>query len=243
MISSEEIKRLSTRYQTTALVIAREYTQHSFLSEFYRLKKSEKVLFKGGTALRIIYQSPRFSEDLDFTAESQVSYRVIEDLIADTLMNLKYWGFNVEIEEAKKTSGGYLAKIIFLFLNYQPTIKIEISQRKISQKLKKDFSRIKNEYIEDYDVYHLSAEEIFNGKIVALLSRSKARDWYDVYFLLKNNFLNIQQKQKLQDIGLKLEKSQINFHKELKLLLPRSHQFVLKDFKKRLQQEIKRYLV
>lgn len=34
---------------------------------FYQEKEAEAILFKGGTALRLIYQSPRFSEDLDFS--------------------------------------------------------------------------------------------------------------------------------------------------------------------------------
>ena len=47
--------------------IVREYFQHIFLGELYKLPDAEKLLFKGGTALRIIYGSPRFSEDLDFS--------------------------------------------------------------------------------------------------------------------------------------------------------------------------------
>ena len=38
-----------------------------FLSYLYQEPGSEKLLFKGGTALRIVFKSPRFSEDLDFS--------------------------------------------------------------------------------------------------------------------------------------------------------------------------------
>ncbi|MBN1444929.1 MAG: nucleotidyl transferase AbiEii/AbiGii toxin family protein [Candidatus Omnitrophica bacterium] len=58
---------MALQYKTTEINIAREYVQHLFLSSLYREKSSEKVLFKGGTALRIVFQSPRFSEDLDFS--------------------------------------------------------------------------------------------------------------------------------------------------------------------------------
>lgn len=242
MISPEEIKRLSTRYQTTALTVAREYIQHCFLSELYRLRGSEKIFFKGGTCLRIIYQSPRFSEDLDFTAVNHLDYKKIEDLIQDTLTNLGFWGFETDIREAKKTSGGYLSKLIFSFLDYSLTLKIEISFRQTARKIEGEFTRIKNGYIEDFDIYHLSPQDISNGKITALLSRAKARDWYDIYFLLRNNLFTIGQKKKLKDIGEKLEKSQINFRKELKEFLPHSHQLILKDFKKHLLAEIERHL-
>lgn len=75
MISSDFVKRLATQTQTTELNILREYLQHLFLSYFYKRKDSEKVLFKGGTALKFIYGSPRFSEDLDFSAKKSVLRR------------------------------------------------------------------------------------------------------------------------------------------------------------------------
>ncbi|MDP3093579.1 MAG: hypothetical protein Q8N16_02335 [bacterium] len=39
-----------------------------------------------------------------------------------------------------------------------------------------------------------------------------------------------------------LQNSNTNFKTELKKLLPASHQMILKDFKKNLTQEIKKYL-
>ena len=115
MISPEGVKQLSTRYQTNPLTIAREYAQHCFLSEFYKSKESDRLLFKGGTALRLIYQSPRYSEDLDFTGINNITYPTIEDVLVQTLRNLTAWGFEIELSEAKKTTGGYLSKMDFSF--------------------------------------------------------------------------------------------------------------------------------
>lgn len=61
--------------------------------------------FKGGTALRMIYRSPRFSEDLDFSA-GQTSLKTIEDLIIDALTDIEREGIGVSLKEAKETSGG-----------------------------------------------------------------------------------------------------------------------------------------
>lgn len=61
MISKETILALARRYQTSEIPnIIREYFQHIFLSELYKLPDAEKMLFKGGTMLHIIYGSPRF---------------------------------------------------------------------------------------------------------------------------------------------------------------------------------------
>lgn len=241
MISAEEVKRLSTRYQISSLVIAREYAQHCFLSEFYKLKNSDRLLFKGGTALRLIYQSPRYSEDIDFTGVNNITYFEIEDLLTETLTKLSAWGFEVEIVEAKKTTGGYLAKLGFSFSGFKLGMKIEISFRKRKQKSRGVISRIKNEYIPHYDVYQLPLNEIIDGKISALLSRAKARDWYDIYFFIRSRMLEAKQKKLLIDLLEKLERSKTDFKKELKNFLPHSHQMILKDFKANLIKEIKRF--
>lgn len=104
MISGETIKKLAQKYQTTELNIEREYFQHLFLSYFYQQKGSEKIYFKGGTALRLIYQSPRFSEDLDFSS-SLKNIPVIEKMVIGTLSEIEREGIEAEIKEAKKTSG------------------------------------------------------------------------------------------------------------------------------------------
>ena len=242
MISLEEVKRLSTRNQINLQTIAREYVQHCFLSEFYKLKNSDKLLFKGGTALRLIYQSPRYSEDLDFTGINNITYFEIEDILTETLSNLTAWGFEIEIIEAKKTTGGYLAKIDFSFSGFKIRLKIEISFRVRRQKSKGVVFRIKNTYIPYYDAYQLPLEEIIDGKLNALLSRAKARDWYDIYFFLHNQMLETEHKKLLPEILEKLKRSKTDFKKELKIFLPQSHQVILKDFKSNLIREIKKFI-
>jgi len=129
MIGRDLVKNLATRSQTSELNVVRQYCQHLFLSYFYRQKGSEKVLFKGGTALKIIYGSPRFSEDLDFSGFN-VSISLIEELAEKALLEIEREGIGVEILESKETSGGYLSIIAFGFLDYKVRIQLEISLRK-----------------------------------------------------------------------------------------------------------------
>lgn len=93
-----------------------------------------------------------------------------------------------------------------------------------------------------YDIAHLPQEEIISGKLAALLARSKPRDWYDLYFLLKNDYLSGRQKKLLPDILKKFKNYRGNIRKELKEFLPVSHQLILKDFKNMLKQEIEKFL-
>ena len=97
MISRQFITDLSTKYQTSEQNIAREYCQHLFLSYLYRLKGGEKMLFKGGTALRIVFQSPRFSEDLDFST-FDLSVEEINGLVDSVLVNLSKEGLQYKKE-------------------------------------------------------------------------------------------------------------------------------------------------
>jgi predicted nucleotidyltransferase component of viral defense system len=236
----EEIQKLSIKYQVASLMVAREYCQHNILASFFSQKESKKLLFKGGTALRIIYRSPRFSEDLDFTDIQNISYYEIENILINTLKNLSNWGFNVDIEETKKTSGGYLAKINFIFHKFNFTIKIEISSRQSKGKIEKAITSISNDYIHTYDIIHLPREKIIKEKMNALLDRAKPRDWYDIYFFLNNRMLNLEQKKLLPKILIKLKKTKIDFKKELKEFLPRSHQTIIKNFKNILLAEIEK---
>ena len=67
MITREQIKLLAKKKKINESVIFREYIQLLFLQELYSQNKN--IFFKGGTALHLIWHSPRFSEDLDFTVE------------------------------------------------------------------------------------------------------------------------------------------------------------------------------
>ena len=51
--------------------ILREYLQVLILKELYKLPDGKKLLFTGGTYLRLVHQTKRFSEDLDFSVIDQ----------------------------------------------------------------------------------------------------------------------------------------------------------------------------
>ena len=154
MLDKDFIKKKAVKFQTTELNIIREYCQHLFLSNFYQQKASDRVLFKGGTALRIIYYSPRFSEDLDFTGH-KISIKGIEDLIANTALKIGEFGILTDIKESKKTSGGYLGILGFKLFNFNAEIQIEISLRKINN-IKNQPIVVVNDFIPSYSAITLT---------------------------------------------------------------------------------------
>lgn len=238
MISKEFIKKLAIKYQTTELNIKREYIQHLFLSYFYQTPESTNVFFKGGTALKIIYQSPRFSEDLDFS--SCINKKQIEDLIIMTLQEIRREGVDVEIIESKKTSGGYLAKLIFHLGEDRIGMMIQISQR--SKNKKSETITIVNDFLPAYILVMLEKEELIKEKVIALLTRGKPRDFYDLYFILRANLLPSKEKKLLVDVLAKVKKTKIDFNRELKFFLPKNHWLMIKNFKMNLEKEILRII-
>jgi len=223
--------------QTSMQNVVREYCQHLFLSFLYQRPGSERLLFKGGTALRIVLHSPRFSEDLDFTGIN-ITQQEVEELFTDTLADIENTGISIELLEGKNTSGGYLGTAVFNAYEQKSSIRIEVSLRR-SRALKGVRTSIDGDYIGAYSLVHMSVEEIIRGKMKALIARHKPRDFYDYFFLLSGRHPVVKEKKNLDAVLALLQTTTIDFRGELKEFLPHSHAMHLKGFKKILEQKIR----
>lgn len=247
MISSKFINELSVKHQTSEENIAREYCQHLFLSYLYKKNGAERMLFKGGTALKIIFQSPRFSEDLDFSAAKELTIDDINKLIDATLSELGREGItsekNVNLGTEGETTGGYFCIVNLKLLDFNSKIKIQVSFRPIEE-IKGNSALIQSDLIPPYTIIFLEESKLIAEKVMALLDRAKPRDYFDLYFILRNPELKkfIPQIDNLKDKLLALIQKQNGWEKELKIFLPVSHHPLLKDFKERLAKEIELYI-
>ncbi|MCX5726189.1 MAG: nucleotidyl transferase AbiEii/AbiGii toxin family protein [Candidatus Saganbacteria bacterium] len=242
MLSRDDLEKFTNKYQTIERNIVREYLQHLFLANLYGVKGAEKLLFKGGTALRIAFLSPRFSEDVDFTGQNIYHHQEIDELFITALSEVEKMGINVYIKEAKPTTGGYLGLIHYEMFDLVEDMKFEVSLRK-GKKAAGELVNVASEYIPSYSLIHLPAEIIAGEKLEAVLTRKKPRDYYDLYFMLRHPELNKYiDKKKMRVVSNNLKSERIDFKKELMVLLPASHQMLLKDFKGILKKEIEKYL-
>jgi hypothetical protein len=239
MISTAALRTLATKLQTTELNVRREYFQHLFLSYFYQRPLTDQIYFKGGTALRMLYGSPRFSEDLDFSS-SVSDIRALEDAILGTLANIARENIVVDITESQTTSGGYLAIITFRGDHPPVSVQIEISLR--GGEKQGEAATIISDLVPAYAIIALSREQFVDEKIQALLFRKKARDFYDLYFILRANLLPAHKRGILPPVLETLRQSRIDFEQELKEFLPRSHWAVIRSFPASLEREIERFL-
>lgn len=235
MITADKIRELARKKQTTELNIRREYVQNLFLSYFYQQKETDKIFFKGGTALRIIYGSPRFSEDLDFSA-AYFGVKEIEEAILNTLNEIQRENVKVVLKESKKTSGGFLGLVEFERI----PINLQISLREGEKR--GEALAVVNDFIPSYVIISLSRNQLVEEKMQALFSRQKPRDFYDLYFMLRANLIPTNKRSSLKKALSVLETTTINFKKELEQFLPHSQWPIIKNFKSVLQKEIQRFV-
>lgn len=137
------------------------------------IELANSVGFKGGTALMLFYDLPRFSVDIDFNLidvnKSNLVYGKLKKIL------LRYGHIK---DEAKK----YFGHIIVLdYGENERNLKIEISKRQFDDRYEtKDFLGIK------MNVMHKS--DMFAHKLCALLDRNMLanRDVFDCWYFMQN---------------------------------------------------------
>ncbi|TXH56088.1 MAG: nucleotidyl transferase AbiEii/AbiGii toxin family protein [Bacteroidia bacterium] len=129
------------------------------------------IVLKGGTALLLCYGLDRFSEDLDFDANKKLNLssriqKVLSRKTQDHTINI-----------AKNTDTVQRLKIHYIHEKVSRLLKVEVSFRDTIQD---------NEIVEIKGIKTYKVSRLIEQKINALLNRTKARDLYDVNFLIKN---------------------------------------------------------
>jgi len=64
--------------------IVREEYEMILLQSIFNSFMSQKLVFKGGTALRLAYGSPRFSDDLDFSELKTIELKKFQKWCQET---------------------------------------------------------------------------------------------------------------------------------------------------------------
>ncbi|EKD50209.1 MAG: hypothetical protein ACD_62C00609G0005 [uncultured bacterium] len=239
MISKYQIIELRDEWKTTELNVAREYVQHVFLSSLFRgLRKQVKLAFKGGTALRIIWGSPRFSEDLDFTAWGTEYH--IGECLREAVNEASKAGLDIKLVASNKTSGGWFALAKTQLHDWPVSIEWNISLRQVRQTTVVPVL-VTSPLWASYSVLALNAEQMVFEKIEALFRRKKPRDFFDVYFMLRNRLgisEILRQKENLLAEVKKLNAGIVS--RELRLFTPQNQWPIMKQLPRLLKEELGR---
>lgn len=188
--------------------MVKEYFHHYMLQSLFTGKHSGKIAFLGGTALRYLYNIPRFSENLDFDCFKLTRNEFME-MTGKVEKDLQDMGYEVSIEDRAR----YLELSAFRRVYYFQELKyrLGISQHKESR----FFIKIEAEpHHYDYKpeiktlvrfgivtpVLATPPGILLSTKIGAAIQRKKDRDFYDVASLLafiKPDFGYLEQKYRI----------------------------------------------
>lgn len=184
----------------------KEIMQELALLGLWRSKFFEHALFYGGTALRILYNCPRFSEDMDFSLLKPNSSFKLNKYFNAIENELSSYGFSVEITTKNKNINSQIesafikggTKINIINISTPAEFSSSIHSNKILKiKLEVDVNppmffkeEIRNIYSPiPFQVKTMTLPSLFSGKIHAVLMRNwetrvKGRDFFDYLWYL-----------------------------------------------------------
>ncbi|MFH1197436.1 MAG: nucleotidyl transferase AbiEii/AbiGii toxin family protein [bacterium] len=190
--------------------LLREYLQYKILQIIYNSNYAGKLNFMGGTCLRVVYGTQRFSEDLDFDNInlSENELEIISSLVKKTL---ELEGYLVEIRNVFKGAFRcYLRLPGLLFSNklsgyHDEKILIQLDTESQGFIYKKE-TFLLNKFDIFSQIFITPKDILLSQKLWAILNRKvlKGRDFYDAVYLFaltKPNYDYLTVKANIRNIG------------------------------------------
>ena len=238
MLTKIQIKKLAQKNGIPVYVQEMDYIQSVFLSLLF--SKTQEFIFKGGTCVRIVYNSNRYSEDLDFNFN--FDRKDVLKILKAAAKDMKYFGIGAEIKEKRIWKVGIGCKLSYKGPSFdgrnitKNSIKIDVSLRKEKVETLKKLIYVEFDDVKPFIANVVTMEHILAEKVRTILTRNKARDAYDLWFLLqkgiKPDFGLIDEKMKIYDEKFTkksfregLKKIEKVWEKELKALMLRIPEF------------------
>ncbi|MFH1750784.1 MAG: nucleotidyl transferase AbiEii/AbiGii toxin family protein [Candidatus Micrarchaeota archaeon] len=190
------------------------------------------LVFKGGTYLWFFHGLPRFSEDLDFTLRG----RLPEELGKATSEGLSLMGIENDLKPISNNSDSYSFRIAakgplntsasdVCYVYVEISLREEVHEKALPLQLNLDAYKLPIKLVSG-----MALEEVAAEKVRAIMTRSKARDVFDLWFLLKKGVVPeislMSKKLGFYDLEfdrkaflVKLEKQKADYMHELKPLV------------------------
>jgi predicted nucleotidyltransferase component of viral defense system len=169
----------------------REYLQLLILKILDEKGYFRHVAFVGGTALRILYDLNRFSEDLDFCLIDKKNFN-FKEMLQVVKKELLQYHFQVDIaaKDHKNVASAFIKfNQLLSEFNLSPhasqklSIKLEVDCRP-PEGFKTEFTMLNKEFL--IAINHYDLPSLFAGKLHAILYRAyiKGRDYYDLIWFI-----------------------------------------------------------
>lgn len=183
--------------------ILREYLQYKILEIIFNSSYANKLSFLGGTALRVVHNNTRFSEDLDFD-NFGLTEDEFNDLTLEVQRGMTKLGFETEIRNVLK--GAFrcylrIPKILWdnelaAMPDEKMLIQIDTAAHNFVYEPDK---KILNKFDVFTQIFSTPLDILLAQKVCAIFGRKRAkgRDYFDTIFLLsltKPNFAYLHSK-------------------------------------------------
>lgn len=194
---------------TDGLVNAlREILQSMALLGLWRSHFFEHAAFYGGTALRILYGLPRYSENLDFSLLIPNPAFDFQKYVSALQTEINAYGFDITCEVKSKTNQTAIQSAFLKTNTYSQMLTIQVPEYLVKDINRQTILKIKLEidtnpplnfntemkYVFSpiqFAVRTYDLPSLFAGKLHALLcrrweNRVKGRDWYDFVWYISH---------------------------------------------------------
>lgn len=189
--------------------LLREYLQYKILEILFESEYAPKLMFLGGTCLRIIHQNNRFSEDLDFD-NFNLTEKNFEAISIHIRTALEREGYQTEIRQVIR--GAFHCYIRFSGLLYEMGLS---GHREAIIRINLDTEP--QGFVFQPDIHFLNRFDVFTSipctppdlllsqKLLAMSQRRRpqGRDFYDAVFLFGKtspNFEYLEQKLNISNL-------------------------------------------
>ena len=172
--------------------VLREYLQARVLETLQREKATRALVFQGGTALRFLHDIPRYSEDLDFTLEGDVTAYDPRGWLKAIERQFQREGYEVRVSLRQRglVHGGWLR---FAGLLWEAGLSQQRAEN-LAIKMEVDTNPPAGAFTETgtcrrhvtVRLRHHDRASLLAGKLAAILCRpyTKGRDVYDLGWYL-----------------------------------------------------------
>ena len=186
MLTRAQIQRIAQRNGVGMQVQERDYVQHLILWLLY--SRSQELVFKGGTALRLVYGGNRYSEDLDFNGPQDVA--ALQALWERVVSGLEDFGVVASMRDAWASNVGYSVDVSFQGPLYdgrdhsKGKVRVDVNLRPEQVASRRELVHSEFDDVRPFVVTVLTLEHLMAEKVRAMLVRSKPRDLYDIWLLM-----------------------------------------------------------
>ena len=233
----DEIVQKSKKMGISPVLILREEMQKTVLVSLSRMDAFNHIVFQGGTSLRIFYNNPRFSEDLDFVLKDGETFELASktDEIKNYLSSEFYYLQGIRVDTQKDTRD--IQRMVIRTVSENPSQKLSINIELFFVPSYRNSPKILIYPPLNPVVRVEEREEILADKIIAVILRRylKGRDIWDIHYLTDElNVLTSQEllEKKVRDYGVR------DFQKRIR----GSRKKLLEEGAAALDREMKRFM-